>query len=45
MDARPASRNAIAPNRLQTVNRPPRWLLPAVLTVLILAVIIGSLLN
>ncbi|WP_279498932.1 hypothetical protein [Actinomadura rubrisoli] len=33
------------PNRLQGVNRAPQWLLPTVLTALLLAVVIGALLN
>ena len=32
-------------NRLRYVNRAPRWLLPTVLTALILAVLVGSLLR
>ncbi|MDL4772689.1 MULTISPECIES: hypothetical protein [Thermomonosporaceae] len=33
------------PNKLGTVNRAPQWLLPTVLTALVLAVVIGALLN
>ncbi|WP_169807978.1 hypothetical protein [Actinomadura hibisca] len=32
-------------NRLTFVNRAPQWLLPTVLTALVLAVVIGALLN
>ncbi|MBC6465649.1 hypothetical protein [Actinomadura alba] len=45
MNGLPATRHAVPPHRLPSVNRPPRWLLPTVLTALILAVIIGSLLS
>jgi hypothetical protein len=31
--------------RLQAVNRPPQWLLPTVLTALVLAVIVGAFLR
>ncbi|GLW63870.1 hypothetical protein Arub01_21140 [Actinomadura rubrobrunea] len=30
------------PNKLRVVNRPPHWLLPTVLTALILAVVLGA---
>ncbi|GGV32528.1 hypothetical protein ACFHW2_33365 [Actinomadura sp. LOL_016] len=33
------------PNKLGHVNRAPQWLLPTVLTALVLAVVIGALLN
>ncbi|MFD0902042.1 hypothetical protein [Actinomadura sediminis] len=33
------------PNKLGRVNRAPQWLLPTVLTALVLAVVIGALLN
>jgi len=33
------------PNRLPNVNRAPRWLLPTVLTALILAVLVGAVLR
>ncbi|MGI5166964.1 hypothetical protein ACQEU3_21705 [Spirillospora sp. CA-253888] len=32
-------------HRLKSVNRAPQWLLPTVLTALVLAVVIGALLN
>ncbi|HEY8479434.1 MAG TPA: hypothetical protein VIL71_06335 [Spirillospora sp.] len=32
-------------NKLDGVNRAPRWLLPAVLTALVLTVVAGALLN
>ncbi|WP_165966749.1 hypothetical protein [Actinomadura sp. 7K507] len=32
-------------NRLGSVNRAPQWLLPTVLTALVLAVVVGALLN
>ncbi|MBA8957569.1 hypothetical protein ACFQU9_35365 [Actinomadura namibiensis] len=32
-------------NKLEPVNRAPQWLLPTVLTALVLAVVIGALLN
>jgi hypothetical protein len=36
---------SVAAHRLPGVNRAPRWLLPTVLAVLVIAVIIGSLLK
>ncbi|MFC4056340.1 hypothetical protein ACFOY4_42215 [Actinomadura syzygii] len=33
------------PNKLGPVNRAPRWLLPTVLTALVLAVVVGALLQ
>ncbi|QKW32606.1 hypothetical protein HUT06_06875 [Actinomadura sp. NAK00032] len=33
------------PNKLRRVNRAPRWLLPTVLTALVLAVVVGALLS
>ncbi|WP_165978454.1 hypothetical protein [Actinomadura darangshiensis] len=33
------------PNKLRGVNRAPQWLLPTVLTALILAVVVGALLS
>ncbi|GAA3985147.1 hypothetical protein GCM10023085_79160 [Actinomadura viridis] len=35
----------VRPNKLGPVNRAPHWLLPTVLTALILAVVIGALLG
>nr|BFE33001.1 hypothetical protein GCM10010200_052520 [Actinomadura rugatobispora] len=35
----------VRPNKLGSVNRAPRWLLPTVLTALILAVVLGALLG
>lgn len=32
-------------NKLGSVNRAPQWLLPTVLTALVLAVVVGALLN
>ncbi|GAA4143583.1 hypothetical protein GCM10022416_33630 [Actinomadura keratinilytica] len=36
---------AVRPNKLGPVNRAPRWLLPTVLTALILAVVVGAVLG
>ncbi|GAA0573794.1 hypothetical protein GCM10009546_40630 [Actinomadura livida] len=33
------------PNKLGSVNRAPRWLLPTVLTALVLTVVVGALLS
>ncbi|WP_272499431.1 hypothetical protein [Actinomadura litoris] len=33
------------PNKLDAVNRAPQWLLPTVLTALVLAVVVGALLR
>lgn len=33
------------PNKLMVVNRAPQWLLPTVLTALVLAVVVGALLS
>ncbi|WP_433466784.1 hypothetical protein ACQPZP_07020 [Spirillospora sp. CA-142024] len=33
------------PNKLGGVNRAPQWLLPTVLTALVLAVVVGALLS
>ncbi|WP_278045295.1 hypothetical protein [Actinomadura roseirufa] len=33
------------PHKLGSVNRAPQWLLPTVLTALVLAVVVGALLN
>jgi hypothetical protein len=37
--------SSIGTNKLRPVNRAPRWLLPTVLTALVLAVVIGALLS
>ncbi|MEO5877862.1 MAG: hypothetical protein ABIS86_05130 [Streptosporangiaceae bacterium] len=42
---RPGSAHRRDGNRLVGVYRPTKWLLPAVLTALVLAVVIGSLLR
>ncbi|GAA4082336.1 hypothetical protein [Actinomadura miaoliensis] len=36
---------AARPNKLEPVNRAPRWLLPTVLTALVLAVVVGAVLG
>jgi hypothetical protein len=43
MGARFESRTG--PNKLRPVNRAPQWLLPTVLTALVLAVVVGALLS
>jgi hypothetical protein len=40
-----AVRAAQAGRRLRGVNRAPRWLLPSVLAILILAVVIGTIIR
>ena len=37
--------SVVGANKLGAVNRAPRWLLPTVLTALILAVVVGALLG
>ncbi len=37
--------SSMGPNRLGPVNRAPQWLLPTVLTALVLAVVVGALLS